>query len=382
MTEKPSRILFVDDEPQVTQALHVALRKEPWEIATASSAEEALDLLSRSPFDVIVSDERMPGLHGSDFLSIVREAHPETVRIILSGQADLEAAVKAINSAEIHRFLLKPCPPEEVRLTIYEALAKREERHRFEAWRRIGRDREQLEAVLDRAQESLWMGFQPIVRSAGETIFGYEALARSNDPDLSHPLALFGAAEELGRARELSARIRAAIAGHIPQAPAGATILVNVNPKDLTDEDLYSREAPLTAHAERVVLEITERQALEPGEELQDRVKRLRALGFRVAVDDLGAGYAGLTSFAVLTPEFMKLDMELVRNIDCSRTKRDVVQALCGVCHGLGITSIAEGVETCAERDVLVDVGCDLLQGFYYGAAQRGFCADVIRQVA
>ena len=78
MPEKKHRILFVDDEPAITRALKLALRKQPWEIVTADSGEEALERVSESPFDVVVSDERMPGLQGSDFLSIVRKDHPET----------------------------------------------------------------------------------------------------------------------------------------------------------------------------------------------------------------------------------------------------------------------------------------------------------------
>ncbi len=217
------------------------------------------------------------------------------------------------------------------------------------------------------------MGFQPIVRSEDDSVFGYEALVRSDDLEMSQPGALFAAAEELGRSAELGARIREAVAKRIPEAPDGTTILVNVNPDHLADTDLYAREAPLTVHAGRVVLEITERESLGSDEELATRIARLRGLAYRIAVDDLGAGYAGLTSFALLTPEFVKLDMELVRNVDRSPTKRELVRSMSQVCRQLGITSIAEGIETVEERDVVVDLGCDLLQGFFYGAAERGF---------
>ena len=209
MLQKKRRVLFVDDEPAVTHGLSVALRNEPWEIVTADSGEEALDRVSESPFDVVVSDERMPGLQGSDFLSIVRKNHPETIRIILSGRSNLPAAVKAINSAEVYRYLLKPCPAEEVGLTIREALKRRDDRRGFEAWRERhrGPDRGELATNFDRWLGSLWIGFQPIVRATDATVVGYEALVRNDDPEVSHPGALFAAADEFGRSLELSAPV-------------------------------------------------------------------------------------------------------------------------------------------------------------------------------
>ena len=181
MPEKKHRILFVDDESAITRPLKLALRKQPWEIVTADSGEEALERVSESPFDVVVSDERMPGLQGSDFLSIVRKDHPETVRIILSGQANVPAAVKAINSAEIYRFLLKPCPAEEIALTIHEALNQRDERRNFEAWRgrQCGPDRAELEANFNDWIGSLWIGFQPI-----ETHRRFSSGLRAREPVL------------------------------------------------------------------------------------------------------------------------------------------------------------------------------------------------------
>ena len=365
------RVLLADDEPEVTRSLRRGLRKEPWDVVTAASAEEALERLSESSFDVVVSDERMPGMQGSDLLSHVRAEHPSTIRIILSGQASVGAAVKAINAAEVYRFLLKPCPCEEVVLTIREALDKRTRRKNFEAWRnRLGDD--QLRASLDRALGSLWIGFQPIVESRGEGVYGYEALVRSGD-QMGHPRALFAAAESLGRSLELGARIRDAVATRIRDAPRGANIFVNVNPDDLGNKNLYSSDSPLAAHAERVVLEITERESLESDQQLLKQTGRLRSLGYRIAVDDLGSGFSGLNSVALLTPEFIKLDMELIRNIDRSLTKRRLVGAMSTMCLDFNITSVAEGIESVGERDAVVDLGCCLLQGFFYGKAERTF---------
>jgi two-component system probable response regulator PhcQ len=123
MNEKSATILLVDDEPNVTDALKRALRREPYEILTAVSGAAAQELLERHHVDVVVSDEQMPGMSGSVFLSRVRKQFPHTIRMILSGQASLEAAVRAINEGEVYRFFLKPCNPTDLIMTVQQALA-------------------------------------------------------------------------------------------------------------------------------------------------------------------------------------------------------------------------------------------------------------------
>ena len=121
-----------------------------------------------------------------------------------------------------------------------------------------------------------------------------------------------------------------------------------------------------------MVLEITERIGLDevagPA-----RVAMLRRLGYRIAVDDLGAGYAALGALAVLEPEIVKLDMSLVRDIERHPTKRRVVGAIATLCRELGSRVIAEGVETAAELAVIRELGIDLIQGYLFAKPARGF---------
>lgn len=119
---KKDKLLLVDDEPNLTSALVRSLDRTKFEIFTADSAQKGLMILAGNDIDVIVSDERMPGMTGSQFLSEVRKQWPHTIRMILSGQADLEAAVRAINEGEVYRFLLKPCHPKELEMTILQGL--------------------------------------------------------------------------------------------------------------------------------------------------------------------------------------------------------------------------------------------------------------------
>jgi len=119
-------VLLVDDEPLVTDALKRALYKEPYKVHCACSAEDALDILSHEKIDVVVSDEMMPGMLGSDFLSIVCAEYPETIRIILTGHPSLEATLRAINKGHVYRNLIKPCSGPELGIAIKQAVQHRQ----------------------------------------------------------------------------------------------------------------------------------------------------------------------------------------------------------------------------------------------------------------
>ena len=120
------KILLVDDDARVTEALQRVLSQEEYEISSALSAEEALELLRQKSVDVIISDEQMPGLSGSEFLTVVRHSYPDIVRIILTGQASLEAAIRAINKGEVYRFLTKPCNRQDLTKAIAHGLEQKE----------------------------------------------------------------------------------------------------------------------------------------------------------------------------------------------------------------------------------------------------------------
>ena len=123
---RKNKILIVDDEPNITLALKRCLRRDSYELFSASSGEQGLALLAQHDIDVVISDEMMPGMTGSEFLARVRKEHPATIRIILTGQASLAAAIRAINEGEVYRFFTKPCNDQDLRITIRQALQQRD----------------------------------------------------------------------------------------------------------------------------------------------------------------------------------------------------------------------------------------------------------------
>jgi EAL domain-containing protein (putative c-di-GMP-specific phosphodiesterase class I) len=197
-------------------------------------------------------------------------------------------------------------------------------------------------------------------------VFAYEALMRSSDEMLSTPTAVLDAAERLGRLHELGRHMRGLAVAPIETLPAEVLLFVNLHPIDLLDDRLFDRTAPLSMAAERVVLEITERASLDRIPNVRDRIGSLKQMGFRIALDDLGAGYGGLTSFTTLEPHIVKLDIGLVRGLPQEPTKQTLVKTMIQMCADLRVVLTAEGIETSEERDALVTAGCDLMQGYLF----------------
>jgi DNA-binding NtrC family response regulator len=119
-------VLLVDDEPNVLAGLRRALRKEPYAICCASSADEAFVLLQAKPVDVVISDQDMPGMVGTVFLASVRQAFPDTVRFMLTGKPTLDVAMQAINEGAMSRFFTKPCNDVDFAVTIRQALQQKD----------------------------------------------------------------------------------------------------------------------------------------------------------------------------------------------------------------------------------------------------------------
>jgi EAL domain-containing protein (putative c-di-GMP-specific phosphodiesterase class I) len=122
----------------------------------------------------------------------------------------------------------------------------------------------------------------------------------------------------------------------------------------------------------RIVLEITERANMSKNFSWESALERVKQMGFQIAVDDLGSGYAALSMLAELQPHFLKIDMSIVRHVDTDVHKRRLVDLLCHFAEATESKVVAEGVETQAEAEALTESGVELLQGFYFGEPQMG----------
>jgi EAL domain-containing protein (putative c-di-GMP-specific phosphodiesterase class I) len=364
-TQARGRVLVVDDDPALARMYARAL-SAGHEITIAMDGACAAELLARQGFDVIVSDVVMPGMDGLELLRHARQRDADVSVLLLSGTATDGDAARAAGSGAL-LYLAKPVDLGSLRQAVDYALQVRRA-----AKPRAPRE-PALAARFERAMGSLYVVHQPIVQATSRAVFGYEALVRSEEPAMCMPDAIIQAAEQLVRAKDLGRAVRARVADAARVAPARATIFVNLHASDLADDELFSPTAPLSRIASRVVLEITERASLDELGDVAPRLAQLRGLGFRIAIDDLGAGYAGLSAFALFKPEVVKLDRSLVQAIDADPFKRRLVEVLPALCRKLGVMIIAEGVETAAERDTLATLGCELMQGYLFARPAKGF---------
>jgi len=374
----PGTILIVDDEPIVLRALAKHLEQTPYHVVTCLTPHEAISHITNGDVHVLVSDVMLPEISGIELLRTVREHDPDLPVILVTGKPGFKSAFDAIEYGAF-LYLVKPVN-EEMFVGAVERAARlyRLARTKRQAISLLGdgameADRLGLETNFEKAMSGLWMAFQPIVRASDHSIFGYEALLRSQDSTMSGPGPMIHAAERLGELNRLGRAIREHAARSLRESERPCTMFVNLHPQDLLDPDLHNSDAALTTVAQNVVLEITERSAITDIENARALAMGLRNRGFRIAVDDLGAGYAGLNSFALLEPEFVKLDMTLVRDVDSSKVKQKLVKSLASLCSDMGLHVIAEGVETPEERDTVIDLGCDLLQGFLFAKPGPAF---------
>ncbi|HYQ04378.1 MAG TPA: EAL domain-containing protein [Polyangiaceae bacterium] len=373
-TEEESKILLVDDDEKVLGMYQRALEGLGMRVSVAPDGPRALELLTSQRFDAVVSDIVMPGMNGLKLLHGVREHDLDLPVILVTGNPDLKTATLAVEYG-VFQYLIKPVAVERLRLVVTRAVdvgrlarLKRQCAQEFGSGSFYIGDRAGVDAKLDRALRSLWMAYQPVVGVADGSVYGYEALLRSDEPQLLLPRAVLKAAEKVRRIQDVGRAVRAAVASDIDSMPhASAFAFLNIHPEDLLDPALYLPSAPLTRVAQRVVLELTDRASLDAVSDARERVERLRALGFRIAIDDLGAGQGDSGTFGQLEPEFVKIDLSVIRGVDKDAEKRRMVQELTRLCHHMGKAVIAEGVENAGEREVLVEVGVDYLQGFLLG---------------
>lgn len=370
-------LLVVDDDEAVLKMTTRLLQRRGYRVVACSSGEEALSWLARETFDCMLSDIQMPGIDGVRLLRAVRDLDLDLPVVLVTGNPNVETAASAVEYGAF-QYLIKPIGNDRLDQMVERAAnagrlarAKREYVEQYGSGVFLAGDRAGIDATLERALASMWMAFQPIVQAADGTVFAQEALLRSEEPALPHPGAVLEAAERGQRLFDVGRLVRAHVADTIASSPPDWRFFVNVHPEDLRDPSLYHVDAPLSRFAERVVLEITERASLEAMPGVRMQVASLREMGFKIALDDLGAGYAGLTSFVRLEPEFVKLDMSLVRDVHQNEAKQKIIGSMVGLCHEMGKQIVAEGVELAAERDALVELGCDQLQGYFFGRPGR-----------
>jgi EAL domain-containing protein (putative c-di-GMP-specific phosphodiesterase class I)/ActR/RegA family two-component response regulator len=376
-------VVIVDDDPAVAELLRLVLSSSGIQRVHAltdprGAAKRCRDLGA----DLILLDLHMPHLDGFDVLDEVEagRATDEFLPVImLTGDTRTATRDRALQ-AGARDFLTKPFDLVEVELRVRNLLQTRtlytrvqddnaalraEIDARDEHERRREAERRELLARIDTVltERAIRMAFQPIADLGTGRVLGVEALARFDQPPLRPPNVWFEEATTVGRGTALELAAVDTALHSLTQLPAGTFLSVNISPASALAPQLL--ELLSGAAAERVVLELTEHAPVEDYEPLMTAIERLRSCGVRFAVDDAGAGYAGLRHVLRLRPDILKLDTGLTRGVDHDPARRALATALVAFAEEIGATIVAEGIETEQELDTLRKLHIPWGQGYH-----------------
>lgn len=233
-------------------------------------------------------------------------------------------------------------------------------------------------------QGHIWPAFQPIIDIRSGAVAGFEILARWSDPELGEisPLTFIPLLEEQGLIDALTNALMQQACGDAANWPGNFFLAFNISPVQLIQEGLAERLVLTTLNAgfepQRLQVEVTEGALLPDKEIAFSTLSALLDRGITISIDDFGTGYSNLERLSVFPFRKLKIDARFVRNLDADASKRRIVASLIGLGHSLGMSIVAEGVETQAEEAILRELGCDLGQGWLYSKAVRAELAFAV----
>ena len=215
------------------------------------------------------------------------------------------------------------------------------------------------------------IAFQPIVDTQKGAVWGYEALVRGARGE-SAASVLDGVNEDNRYKFDQACRVKAIEAASLRFDAPGLYLSINFMPNAVYEPAACIRSTMIAAKAanfptSRIMFEFTEDEMIRDAGHINRIVRAYKEFGFLTALDDFGAGYAGLSRFAETQTDLIKIGMQIVRGIDTSRARRAIVHGLAVMAQGMGVRLLAEGVETRGEFEALADIGVTLFQGYYFG---------------
>lgn len=378
LTIEPIRVLIADDEPALRGALADLLEHEDDVvlIGSAGDADEAIALAGDERPDVALVDVSMPAGGGARAAREIARCSPETRVIALSAFEDRPTVLEMLRAGAVG-YLVKGTAGEEIVGSIQKVMAggaslsteviagivaelTKQLRREDDERQRLDDRRGEIERFV--AGEGVSMAFQPIVDLATGDTVGFEALARFSAPPPRPPNEWFAEAVALALGVQLELTTLTQALRALPTIDPGVYLAVNCSHRAAVSAELAALLAP---HADRLVLEITEHEAVEDYDHLVDALAPLRSRGAKVAIDDAGAGFASLRHTLRIAPDIVKLDLSLTRGIDADRAKRALASAMVSFAREMGFSLIAEGIETAEELATVRDLGVGFGQGFF-----------------
>ena len=365
-TSQKCKILLVDDEVDFARLTSEFLESCGYQVDVANSGREGLQKIKQRP-DIVLLDRTLGDMEGLEVCRKIRDDHDfsETPVIIVSA-LDMPKDKSQGLYVGADDYIAKPFDNTEL-LARIEAVMRRREFYKKEF-----RTKTELINELSRILEAelIESYYQPIIWTKSKSLLGFEACSRPpGDSILSNPEYLFKIAEQVGRYFELEILSWKKATRHFKKYTAQGKLFLNCNPYFVENEKFQQGTLiqEMEADPHNIVLEITERMAIKDYLVFVNKLLKLKALGFEIAVDDVGRGFAGLETIARLNPNFIKIDMSLTRDIHRDGLRQNIVEAILAFCRKSGIKTIAEGVEKQEELDKMQELGVDAAQGYFLG---------------
>ncbi len=374
----PQKILLVENDKELVRSITELLRSHNYAVDVACSGADALQRLERVP-QLVLIDYALPDMGGIEVCRKIKsdERWHSVVAIVL---IDSLISPEEMESLYIYGddHLTKPFDPAELLARLEIALRKRQGMYQLDE------EKQAIIAELNRIldQELLVPFFQPIYSAASMKILGFEALSRpSTNTSLSNPELFFKAALAFGVYTDIEKLAWRKAFGEWKKRLGRGKLFLNCTPyfigNNVMDKGFF---AALGVDPKEVVIELTERAAIHDHDLFAEKLIALRDLGMQIAVDDVGSGFASLDTVAEVRPDYIKIDLKLIRDINFNSLKKNIVQAIITFCHQSDIITVAEGIEERAELQTVCDLGVDAVQGYLLGKPSPEVNKDIFEK--
>ncbi|MDO8525649.1 MAG: EAL domain-containing response regulator [Candidatus Omnitrophota bacterium] len=360
-------VLIIDDERDFLSTMQFFLENEHYRIITAATAKEGIEKACLKP-DLILLDLKMPGISGYEVCKRLKEndvtRHIPVIMLTSASETLDKITAFDLGAAD---YVGKYFPVEEIMARVKAVLRETSPANIKELVEDKNKKVLELKNIIDNKNAQTL--FQPIVDLSTKAPIGYEALVRGpQGSSLENPADLFAFAAEANMLFELDIMCRKMSVNKAAFLKKEELLFLNTDP-GLINTDHFKKFEFLDGvdiTPDRICLEITERTFVKNFRALEAGLKEARSKGVKIAIDDVGEGYSSLNAIAELKPEFLKVDIALVRGMDKDSVKTNLVRLIAYLAKSIDSRVIAEGVETEDEYEKLLSIGVEYAQGYFF----------------
>jgi|YelNatPaOPRAMG01_1025707.scaffolds.fasta_scaffold08246_3 EAL domain-containing protein (putative c-di-GMP-specific phosphodiesterase class I) len=369
--EEKKLILIIDDEPDFVRTMQIFLENAGFKIESAYSGSEGLNKISSLHPDLVLLDLNLPDMKGHQVCRYIKQ-NSQTYAIPIIMLTCQDTTLDKIEAFDlgVEDYISKTSALEEILARIRSKLSKTIE---ISNQQRLEKIMELRQIIEERKLRAL---FQPIISLSNQNILGYEAFTRGpENSELEDPLRLFSLAQKENMFSQLDRIVMETIIKKAEKFLQDKLLFLNVNP--LFIEFDYFKSVNFLKGSfikpQQLCIEITERAWITDFSKLSNILWDFKKRGIQIAIDDVGEGYASLKAIAELKPEFIKIDISLIRDIDKDETKITLVGLIVNLAKKLNNLTIAEGVEKEEEKNTLLSLGVDYAQGYLFSRPKEEF---------